>query len=172
MAKSKPTKRENFDVSLEQQAEIDALQEVLGVPSRKEALLYAVHLTLHMASEVRNGNQIYICNNNEYQRIRMLEMEKPELSKWNYLAPRSHKWRKQLYVKGRKLKASDVWSSMIANKMTREETAIDWDLPLEAIDEIIEYCESHRNLLKMEADEEKLLLYQMGFNVDSPNSCR
>lgn len=174
MAKSKSTKRENFDASSEQQAEIDALQELLGVPSRKEALLYAVHFTLHLASEVRNGNQIYFCDskNKEYQRIRMLELEKPELSKWKYLAPRSHPWRKQLYLKGRRLKAADVWSAMLVNGFTKEETALNWDLPLEAIEEISQYCEENRKLLEMEADEEKRLLAERGIIIDSPNSCR
>ncbi len=174
MAKSKLTKRENFDVSPDQQAEIEALQDLLGVPSRKEALLYAVHLALHVASEVRNGNEIYICNSQkrDYQRLRFFEIERPELSKWKFLAPRSHPWRKQLYVKGRRLKASDVWSSMVVNKMSREETAQDWDLPLDAVDEIIEYCEENRKLLEMEAEEEKRLLAEKGIIIDSPNSRR
>ncbi|WP_414572949.1 hypothetical protein [Nostoc sp. CCY 9925] len=44
---------------------------------------------------------------------------------------------------------------MIANKMSAEQAAENWDLPLAAIYEAINYCENNRELLKLEADEER-----------------
>jgi hypothetical protein len=77
-----------------------------------------------------------------------------EVDDWQYLAKRNHPWRKQLYVKGQKLLASTIWRDMIANEMSVEEAADNWDLPLNAINEVVRYCESYRDLLKLEAEKE------------------
>ena len=83
-------------------------------------------------------------------------------TKWQFLEPRPSSWRKQLYLKGRKLTAFTVWSDMIANEDTIHETADNWDLPIEAIKEAIEYCETNRELLKSEAEEERRYLEERG----------
>jgi hypothetical protein len=57
---------------------------------------------------------------------------------------------------------------MIANDMSPEEAADDWDLPLKAILEAIHYCETHQELLKQEAEEERYRLEQK----ESPLSLR
>lgn len=61
-------------------------------------------------------------------------------SQWHYLEQRPHPWRKQLYIKGRKQRAYTIWSDMLVNKDTIEETAYNWDLPVDAIEEVISYC--------------------------------
>lgn len=43
---------------------------------------------------------------------------------------------------------------MVVNQMSPEEAAENWDLPISAIYEAISYCESHQELLNLEADEE------------------
>ena len=86
--------------------------------------------------------------------ILQLAQNQVEVDDWQYLAKRNHPWRKQLYVKGQKLIASTIWQDMIANKMSVEEAADNWDLPLDAIDEVVHYCESYRDLLKFEAEKE------------------
>ena len=85
---------------------------------------------------------------------------------WKYLEKRPHLWRKQLYVKGRRLKAFGVWMDMIVNEMTTYEAADNWDLPLAAIEEIIEYCETNQELLKQEADQERHYLEERGINLE------
>ena len=85
---------------------------------------------------------------------------------WQYLVGRPHSWRRQLYIKGRKLLASTVWQDAIANEMTPEQSAENWDLPLPAIYEVICYCESHRELLKLEADEERYRLEEKGVSLE------
>lgn len=77
---------------------------------------------------------------------------------WQYLEQRPHPWRKQLYIKGKKIKASVIYSDMAANNQTPAEAAENWNLPLTAIREVIKYCETHRELLKQEAEEGRRLL--------------
>ncbi len=94
----------------------------------------------------------------------------PETENWQYLVTRPHPWRKQLYIKGHKLLASTVWQDMITNHMSPEEAAENWDLPLSAIYEVIRYCESHQELLKLEADEERYRLQAKGVSLESTNA--
>ena len=90
--------------------------------------------------------------------VALPDLQGPELTDWTYLVERPHAWKKQLFVKGRRLTAAQVWLDMRANGMSEREAAENWDLPVEAISEIMEYCEDNAALVKMEADEEKLFL--------------
>jgi len=92
----------------------------------------------------------------------MSAIEKPDKRSWKYLAEHSHPWKKQLYLYGRKLPAASVWVAIKANNFSIEEAMEDWDLPREAVQEIIEYCESHKILLEQEAAEERRLLNEKG----------
>jgi hypothetical protein len=85
---------------------------------------------------------------------------------WQLVA-RPHPWRRQLVVKGRKLLASIVWQDMLSNHLSPEETADNWDLPIAAIQEICQYCETHQDLLKLESEEERCRLQAQGVNLES-----
>ena len=81
---------------------------------------------------------------------------------WQYLVARPHAWRRQLYVKGRRLMASTVWRETQINQLTADEAAYNWNLPRAAIDEITRYCEANQDLLAMESDEERRFLLEEG----------
>jgi uncharacterized protein (DUF433 family) len=89
-------------------------------------------------------------------------------TQWQYLEPRPDSWRQQLYIKGRKLRAHIVWSDMLVNEMTPEEVADSKDLPALAVYEAIEYCETHAELLKQEAQEERRFLEERGVVLEPP----
>jgi len=89
-----------------------------------------------------------------------------EIAHWQYLVKRSHPWRRRLYIEGRKLLASTIWQDILSNQMSNEEAADNWDLPLDAIYEVIRYCESHQELLKLEADEEQYRLTTKGVSFE------
>jgi uncharacterized protein (DUF433 family) len=92
--------------------------------------------------------------------------EKPSQTEWQYLEKREGSWRKQLYIKGRRLRASIVYSDMIVNEMTLEEAADNWDLPIEAIQEAIQYCETHQDLLQEESEVERRYLEERGISLE------
>ncbi len=85
---------------------------------------------------------------------------KTSKTQWQYLETRPHPWRKQLYVKGKRIKASVIYSDMMVNNETVSEAAENWDLPLAAIVEIIEYCQSHQELLEKEAAKERRIVLE------------
>ncbi|NET10694.1 MAG: hypothetical protein F6K16_39590 [Symploca sp. SIO2B6] len=85
---------------------------------------------------------------------------------WQYLIARPHPWRKQLYIKGKKLLASTVWQDMIINNMSPEDAADNWDLPIAVIQEVIDYCNSHQDLIALEAAEERHRLEAKGVSLE------
>lgn len=94
----------------------------------------------------------------------------PEIENWQYLIARPHPWRKQLYIKGHKLLASTIWRDMTANHMSSEQASKNWDLPLDAIYEVIDYCENNQELLKLEAEEERYRLEVKGVQLEPTNA--
>ncbi len=87
------------------------------------------------------------------------------LTRWQYLEKRPHPWRQQLYFKGKKLKAFDVWMDMMVNRETPQQAAENWDLPKDAVMEAIEYCQTHQELLRKEAELERRHLEERGISL-------
>ena len=87
-------------------------------------------------------------------------------TQWQYLEPHKKSWRKQLYIKGTRIKASVIYSDMIVNEMTEADAVYNWDLPLKAIQEVIEYCQTHQELLRQEARQGRKLLEEAGVPIE------
>lgn len=87
-------------------------------------------------------------------------------TKWQYLEQRPNSWRKQLYLKGRRLTAFGLWMDMIVNELSVEAASDNWDLPIAAIHEVIEYCQTNQELLKQEAQEERRYLEERGIPLE------
>ena len=165
---AKTYKRENFDVTPEQEAEIDCLQELIKAPSRKDAMLTAVRLALHLATEAQQGHKLFLGDERgpDLKRLVVLGLEAPNYWPWKYLVEIPHSWKKQLYIKGRKLPAAAVWTAMMANKLSRDDAADNWELPAAAETRSSEYCEANRVLLEMEAAEEGIRLAEKGIKLE------
>jgi uncharacterized protein (DUF433 family) len=87
---------------------------------------------------------------------------------WQHLEKRPHSWRQQLYLKGKRIRASVIYADMLVNEETLEEAADNWDLPVAAIYEIIEYCQTNQRLLRQEAQKERRWLEDKGICLE-PN---
>jgi hypothetical protein len=162
------TKRANFDLSPEQDELLTNLRSLLSVSSTKDAVLRAVQVTTLLTHEIRRGNQLFIGKNpTAAMRLVIPELEGRAETEWQWLVERPHPWRRQLWIKGRKLLASSVWLDALTNGLGPHEAAEHWDLPLAACEEVFAYCEAHQNLIKAEADEERQRLKLAGIDVDS-----
>ena len=156
-------KRQNFNTTPEQEAELLQLRDLLDAPSTKDAILRAVRVVALLAQEKANGRTVYMKSvDGELTRLIIPELEPVQPGCWTYLVARPHAWRRQLYVKGSKLLASTVWVDMCANGMSMKEAADNWGLPVEAAEEIVRYCEAHLALLRMESEEEQKRLSLTG----------
>lgn len=159
------TKRQNFNITLEQEAQIEWLREALGATSAKEAILRAVSVLSTLKEYSQKGFKVALVKPDEQVELVIVGLE-PTAEQWKYLIQRPHPWRRQLYVKGRRLLAATVWQDMQANELSLEQTAKNFSLPVEAVIEIIRYCEINQELLKMEADEERHRLEAKGAIIE------
>ena len=88
---------------------------------------------------------------------------------WKFLesgGARPHALSSQVYVKGSRLRAATVWRAMLANELTEEQAASNWDIPREAIQEIVRYCEMNLELLADEAQEEWRRVEEAGVKIE------
>jgi hypothetical protein len=162
------SKRANFDLSPEQEDLLANLRTLLAASSTKEAVLKAAQLTTVLLDEAQQGNRLFVGKSPATAvRLAIPELESRALRQWRWLVERPHPWRRQLWVKGRKLLASAVWLDALTNGMSQREAAESWDLPLEASEEIFAYCESNRTLIEAEAAEERQRLKRAQFDVDA-----
>ena len=159
------TKRANFEITPDQEARLTALKEVLQVSSLKDAVLRMSSVMLVLARELADGKHLYVGERSDTaERLILPELESVQ-GGWRWLVARPHPWRRQFWVKGRKLMAAQVWSDMNSNQLTAEQAALDWDLPLEAVEEIVRYCKENAALIALEADEERRRLNDAGIQL-------
>jgi uncharacterized protein (DUF433 family) len=72
-----------------------------------------------------------------------------------YLAPRERSGYQQYFVKGRNLRAETLFRATVGPEpMTPEEAARDYEVPVEAVREAIDYCLRNAALLQMEREED------------------
>jgi len=165
------TKQQNLQITPEQEAQLNWLKNALGASNIEETILRSITVIVTLKQHLKPGSELFLHNQEEQIRLLIPELEAPpHQEEWQYLVSRPHPWRKQLYIKGRKLRAFSVWRDMIVNELSLEEAADNWDLPLAAVSEAIGYCESHQELLKLEAEEEGYRLAQEGVSVEPKNS--
>ena len=102
-------------------------------------------------------------------RIQHLEEEVKsgkELPRWQYLIARPHRWRRQLSIKGRNMTVGLFVSTVRANRYTPEQASEELELPLAAINEALEYYAENRELIEMEASEERRLIGERGYPLE------
>lgn len=102
------------------------------------------------------------------ERLEQAQAEERVLFQWRYLVERRHPWRRQLSLKGRNMTAGQLVATMKANAMTAEQAAADFDLPLDAIQEAARYCEEQKDLIALEALEERRYLMEKGYRLEPP----
>ena len=152
----------------EQEELLANLRTQLAASSTKEAVLRAVQLATLLLGEVSQGNRLFVGKSlGTAVRLAIPELEARAHGQWRWLVERPHPWRRQLWVKGRKLLASAVWLDALTNGMGPREAAENWDLPLEACEEIFACCEANRALIEAEANEERQRLKRANVDVDA-----
>jgi uncharacterized protein (DUF433 family) len=84
---------------------------------------------------------------------------------WRHLVYRPHPRRHQLSVRGRNLTVRQLVGSIKANTLNPQEAAENYDLPVEAIEEALRYAEENRELLELEARQERQRLQDKGHDL-------
>ena len=92
-----------------------------------------------------------------------------QLQRWQYLVTRPHRWRRQLCIKGRNMTVGQLMSTMRANRYTAEKASDELELPLAAINEALAYYAEHRELIELEASEERRRVSERGYALEPKN---
>jgi uncharacterized protein (DUF433 family) len=87
-------------------------------------------------------------------------------TRWQYLIARPHRWRRQLWVKGRNMTVGQLLSTIRANRLSAEQASDSLDLPLAAIYEALTYYAENRGLIELEAAEERRRLAERGLPLE------
>jgi uncharacterized protein (DUF433 family) len=98
-------------------------------------------------------------------RIQHLEEERSagnDSPRWQFLVARPHRWRRQLCIKGRNMTVGQLVSTVRANRYTPEQASEELELPVSAINEALACYAEHRDLIEMEASEERRRLAERG----------
>ncbi|OGN82673.1 MAG: hypothetical protein A3G84_03280 [Chloroflexi bacterium RIFCSPLOWO2_12_FULL_71_12] len=82
-------------------------------------------------------------------------------NRWTWLVERPHAWQRQLWIKGRRMRASELVGHMNGNGWSADETARQFDLPVEAVLEAQRYVETDRELIDAETIEEQRIAFTM-----------
>ena len=86
---------------------------------------------------------------------------------YQYLEARPRSHYRQLWVKGRHIRAEVLYRCTVGTEpRTPQEVAVDYDLPVEAVQEAIDYARHHQEVLQAERAREAARMQQLG--LDQP----
>jgi len=85
---------------------------------------------------------------------------------WKFLAPNPKSAYKQLFVKGRRIRARSLYGMYMSAEepRTAAEIAVDYNLPLAAVEEAIAYCQTDPPEIKEDFEREERLMEASGMN--------
>ncbi len=90
----------------------------------------------------------------------------PNPTTWKHLAPNPKSAYKQLFIKGRRIRARDLYGMYMSAEepMTPAEIAADYDLPLEVVAEAIAYCQTDPPEIREDFEREERIMAATGMN--------
>lgn len=128
-----------------------------------DAVLAAIAAFTWMLDQKRQGRRVIAVEEDALPQ-RFNEVTLPGVDevlgsdRWSWLIERPHPWRRQLWVKGRRIRAAEVAGDIAANAWTPEEAARQFDLPLDAVLEAQRYVAANGELIGAETVEERRIL--------------
>jgi uncharacterized protein (DUF433 family) len=93
-------------------------------------------------------------------------MTPPTTAAWTHLAPNPKSAYKQLYVRGTRIRARDLYGIYMSAEeaMTPEEIAADYGLAVEAVREAISYCQTDPPEIREDFEREERIMAATGMN--------
>lgn len=77
---------------------------------------------------------------------------------YKYLGPRYGSLYKQYFINGTRIRAGVVYGDIVGpDRVSPEELARDFHVPLEAVLECVEYCEKNPDVLRQDWEEEETI---------------
>jgi uncharacterized protein (DUF433 family) len=133
-----------------------ALGERMDSGGDAETTRRILDIVENIVSQIQNGYKFAVVPADDEHPDAVPELTRalrPELV-YTYLVHRPHRWRRQLSFKGRRLTVGQFLGRMRAEKWTAETAAAEFDLPIEAALEAVEYGERYASLIAAEDAED------------------
>ena|SRR5437870_4859394 len=94
-------------------------------------------------------------------------MKRSTATRWRYLAPNPRSCYRQLFVKGTRIRARVLYGLFLSAEapMKPEEIASDFNLPLEAVQEAIRYCQNNPPEIAQDFEREEHLMQASGMQA-------
>jgi uncharacterized protein (DUF433 family) len=91
-------------------------------------------------------------------------MSTPNPTNWKYLEPRPGSFYRQLFIKGRRIRARSLYGHYMSEEdpWTPQQIAAEYDLPVEAVKEAIAYCQSNPPEIEQDFRREEALMEAKG----------
>jgi uncharacterized protein (DUF433 family) len=151
-------KRWQIDLRPEDESALLRARRALGADGDSETGRALLGLFSKLAAAIESGAVISFLPGDDPRAVDALpditSALRPE-ARYRWLVAAPHPWRKQLSIKGRRLTAGQLVSWMEANGDSVEDAAADWDLPVEAVAEALEYVARNRELVEAEFAEDR-----------------
>ena len=151
-------RRWQIDLRAEDELTLARARRVFGAEGDSEAGRSLLALFAKLSAAVENGTVISFLPGDDPRAVDALpeftRALRPETA-YRWLVAVPHSWRRQLVIKGRRLTAGQLVDVMRANGLSPEAVATEFDVPLEAVREAIDYCERHGDLVAAEAAEDR-----------------
>jgi len=151
-------RRWQIDLRSEDELTLARARRVLGAEGDSEAGRALLALFAKLSAAVESGTVISFLPGDDPRAVDALpeftRALRPETA-YRWLVAVPHTWRRQLSLKGRRLTVGQLADVVRANDLTAEAAAVEFDLPIEAIREALDYCERNSELIAAEAAEER-----------------
>lgn len=151
-------RRWQIDLRTEDELTLARARQVFGAEGDSEAGRALLGLFAKLSAAIEQGTVISFLPGDDPRTVdafpeftRALRAE----SRYTWLVALPHPWRKQLSIKGRRLTAGQLVDAMEASDLDVEAAAAEFDLPIEAVVEAVDYVARNRRLVLAEAAEER-----------------
>lgn len=151
-----PRTRLQLELTPRHQRLLHVLGRRMGSTGDAETARRVLDLVENLVDRVRQGYKLAAVPADDDHPDAIPELTRavrPELQ-YSYLVARPHPWRKQLAFKGRRLTVGQFLGRMRIENWSPEEAATDFELPVEAAYEALEYGERHADLIAAEEAED------------------
>jgi hypothetical protein len=153
-------KRRRWQVDLRQEDELvlERAKRALGAEGDSDTGRALLALFSRLAAAIEQGTVISFLPGDDPRAIDAI----PELtaalraeSRYRYLVAVPHRWRRQLMLKGRRITAGQLVSTMDAENWSVDDAAREFELDPLAVAEAVDYVSRSRALIEAEAVEER-----------------
>ncbi len=151
-------RRWQIDLRSEDELTLARARRVLGAEGDSETGRALLALFAKLSAAVEGGTVISFLPGDDPRAVDAMpeftRALRPEAG-YRWLVAVSHPWRRQLSIKGRRITVGQLVDAMEANGLSLEAAAADFDVPVDAVREAVDYVERNRDLVAAEFAEER-----------------